>query len=170
MNQIDRRELRALTSVVIRRVLVDHARKRHSRNSTHAQYSVHAQMCSEQIADIIVDLVTLDESLSELESIDPQKARIVELRFFGGLTMPKIAERTGKSLRSAERDWSFVRAWLCAKQIDHSTESEDLEQTKILSNRSSHSFMNSANWTLMHAALAWMRSQRQIRRKHGHCG
>lgn len=120
-------DLRALTSVVMRRVLVDHARKRHTRISTHARYAARAQVCSEQIASIVVDLVTLDESLSELESIDPQKARIIELRFFGGLTMPKIAELTGKPLRSVERDWSFARAWLCAKQTDHSTMPEDSE-------------------------------------------
>lgn len=118
-------DLRALTSVVMRRVLVDHARKRHTRNSTLAQYANRAQLCTEQIADIVVDLVTLDESLSELESIDPQKARIVELRFFGGLTMPKIAELTGKPLRSIERDWSFARAWLCAKQTGRPATSEE---------------------------------------------
>lgn len=117
-------DLRALTSVVMRRVLVDHARKRHTRNSAHAQYADRAQLCTEQIADIVVDLLTLDDSLSELESIDPQKARIVELRFFGGLTMPKIAELTGKPLRSVERDWSFARAWLCAKQTGHQAASE----------------------------------------------
>lgn len=124
LDSIDPDDLRALTSVVMRRVLVDHARKRHTRISTHALYSARAQVCSEQIADIVVNLVTLDESLLELETIDPQKARIVELRFFGGLTMPKIAELTGQPLRSVERDWSFARAWLCAKQTDHSTESE----------------------------------------------
>lgn len=114
-------DLRALTSVVMRRVLVDHARKRNSRNSTHAQYAGHAQTCTEQLATTVIDLVTLDESLSMLETIDPQKARIVELRFFGGLSMPRIAELTGKPLRSVERDWSFARAWLCAKLADHST-------------------------------------------------
>ncbi|MEQ9207255.1 MAG: ECF-type sigma factor [Phycisphaerales bacterium] len=114
-------DLRALTSVVMRRVLVDHARKRNSRNSTHAQYAGHAQTCTEQLATTVIDLVTLDESLSMLETIDPQKARIVELRFFGGLSMPRIAELTGKPLRSVERDWSFARAWLCAKLADRST-------------------------------------------------
>lgn len=125
LESIDPDDLRALTSVVMRRVLIDHARKRHSRNSTHSQYAARAESCSLQLAEVVIDLVTLDESLSELESIDPQKARIVELRFFGGLTMPKIAELTGKPLRSVERDWSFARAWLCAKQTDQSTESED---------------------------------------------
>lgn len=109
-------DLRALTSVVMRRVLVDHARKRQTRISTHAQYADRAEVCTEQITSIVVDLITLDDSLRELESIDPQKARIVELRFFGGLTMPKIAELTRQPLRSVERDWSFARAWLCAKQ------------------------------------------------------
>ncbi len=117
-------DLRALTSVVMRRVLVDHARKRKSRDSTHAQYAARAQSCTEQIKNTVIDLITLDDSLSELESIDPHKARIVELRFFGGLTMPKIAELTGKPLRSIERDWSFARAWLYAKQADRSTAPE----------------------------------------------
>ncbi len=116
-------DLRALTSVVMRRVLVDHARKRHSRNSTQMQYADRARSCTLQIAEVVIDLVTLDESLAVLESIDPQKARIVELRFFGGFTMSKIAEFIGKPLRTVERDWSFARAWLCAKQTDESQDS-----------------------------------------------
>lgn len=116
LDELDAHDLRALTAVIMRRVLVDHARKRNTRVSTNNEYTQRLETSSRLISDIIVDLLTLDESLIELEEIDPQKARIVELRFFGALPMSKIALIIDKPLRTVERDWSFARAWLCARQ------------------------------------------------------
>ena len=58
------------------------------------------------------DLLALDEALTRLAAIDPPAARLVELRFFAGLTMPEAAEALGVPLRSAERNWMYARAWL----------------------------------------------------------
>ena len=58
------------------------------------------------------DLVALDRALEELAARDPRKAQVVELRFFGGLSMEQVAESLGISLRTAHNDWAFARAWL----------------------------------------------------------
>jgi len=58
------------------------------------------------------DLADLDEALNRLEKIDPRQTRIVELRFFGGLTVEEIASVMHMSARSVRRDWSSARAWL----------------------------------------------------------
>jgi RNA polymerase sigma-70 factor (ECF subfamily) len=59
-----------------------------------------------------VDLIDLEEALGELARLDPRQAEVVELRFFGGLTMPEAAEVLGVSLATAEREWASARAWL----------------------------------------------------------
>ena len=58
------------------------------------------------------DLVDLDEALTALARLDPRQARVVELRFFGGLEMQEIADRIGVSKRTVETDWTMARAWL----------------------------------------------------------
>ena len=59
-----------------------------------------------------VDLVRLDEALRELERLDPQQARVVELRYFGGLSIEETAEVTGVSDSTVKREWAMARAWL----------------------------------------------------------
>jgi len=125
LDQLESHDLRSLTAVVMRRVLVDHARKRKSRVHANDQYAQYIEGCYDCVSDLIIDLITLDESLIELEKIDPQKAQIVELRFFGALPMVKIAEIINKPLRTVERDWSFSRAWLCSRQVSHTNTSSD---------------------------------------------
>src|SRR5947207_2531576 len=58
------------------------------------------------------DLLALDEALTRLAATDPAAARLVELRYFGGLGMPEAAAALGVPLRTAERDWAYARAWL----------------------------------------------------------
>ena len=58
------------------------------------------------------ELLALDRALTSLEATDPQAAQLVKLRFFAGLTMPQAAESLGVSLRTAERNWTWARAWL----------------------------------------------------------
>ena len=62
-----------------------------------------------------LDLIAVDAALNELTARDPAKAKLVELRFFAGLTMPRVAEVLGVSLATAERQWAYVRAWLLAE-------------------------------------------------------
>jgi len=59
-----------------------------------------------------VDLVDLDRALNELSGLDPEQARVVELRYFGGLTFEEIAETLGISASSAKRGWTSARLWL----------------------------------------------------------
>ena len=59
-----------------------------------------------------LDLVTLDDALERLTAQDPRQARIVELRFFGGLSVEETATVIGASSRTVKRDWQFARAWL----------------------------------------------------------
>jgi RNA polymerase sigma factor (TIGR02999 family) len=58
------------------------------------------------------DLLDLDEAITRLETIDPMAARLVQLRYFGGLNMPEAAVALGLPLRTAERNWTFARTWL----------------------------------------------------------
>ncbi len=62
-----------------------------------------------------LDLVALDEALDKLAARDPERAKLVELRFFAGLSMPRVAEVLGVSLATAERRWAYARAWLLAE-------------------------------------------------------
>jgi RNA polymerase sigma-70 factor, ECF subfamily len=69
----------------------------------------HANLIAGQPA---ADVAALDEALSKLESIDPEQARIVELRFFGGLTIKETAEALKISIDKVKQEWSTARAWL----------------------------------------------------------
>lgn len=96
----------------MRSVLVDHARKGGSlkRGGGMRQVTLdHAVLSLEEKA---LDLLALEEALDELEEFDAGLARIVELRFFGGLSHPEIATVTGAPLRRIERGWRTARAWL----------------------------------------------------------
>ena len=59
-----------------------------------------------------VDLIALDDALEELKSLNPRQARVVELRFFGGLTVKETASALDIAERTANNDWEFARAWL----------------------------------------------------------
>lgn len=99
-------------ATVMRRILVDHARakRREKRGGDAVKVTLDdALALAEQRAD---NLPALDEALTALAALDPRKARLVELRFFAGLSMPDAAEMLGIPLRSAERDWTMARAWL----------------------------------------------------------
>lgn len=114
---MDRDELRAITARIMRRVLVDYARSRRARLNADAGHSACVARGAEEIAPMVVDLIALDEALNELAAMDKEKASIVELRFFGGMTMAKISAMLGRPLRSVERDWAFARAWLGMKVV-----------------------------------------------------
>jgi len=68
-----------------------------------------------QVAQRAIDLVALDEALSTLAEIDPRQARIVELRFFAGLSVEETARVMDVSLRTVRRDWTMARLWLRAE-------------------------------------------------------
>jgi len=97
---------------IIRRVLVDHARARHrlKRGGNALKVSLNDGMSIPKAIEI--DVVAVDEALSRLAKFDPQLGRIIELRFFGGLSIEETAEALNISSATVKRDWSTARAWL----------------------------------------------------------
>jgi RNA polymerase sigma factor (TIGR02999 family) len=103
----------AVSAQMMRRVLVDIARRRRAERRG-GPSAVRVSVADIELAAPEPDagLVAIDEALEQLASKDPRKARVVELRFFGGLSMEEAATALGISLRTAQNDWAFARAWL----------------------------------------------------------
>ncbi len=102
----------AVTSQVMRRVLIDHARRRHyaKREAQHVPLAeVEGVLMSHKRA---AELVALDEALDELAALDPRKSRVVELRYFGGLSIEETANVLEVSPVTVRRDWRVAKAWL----------------------------------------------------------
>jgi RNA polymerase sigma factor (TIGR02999 family) len=102
----------AVAAQAMRRILVDHARarKRLKRGGTRQRLELGSQVAQGGLSEI--DLIELDDALDQLASIDPRQAKVVELRFFGGLSVEEAAETLGVSKRTVEGDWTMARAWL----------------------------------------------------------
>lgn len=109
----------AVAANAMRQILVDHARakKTQKRGGDRLRVTLSAEAAAEGGPDI--DILALDEALTRLASIDERKARVVELRFFGGLTCAEAAEEVGVSPKTAEADWYFARAWLRERLREH---------------------------------------------------
>ncbi len=108
----DRRHFFALSAMMIRRVLVDHSRSREVRGRTLAGKSLTLRDGCDLTAESQVDLLSLHEALESLADRSPRSARLVELRFFGGLTLAECAKELDISERTASDDWAVARAWL----------------------------------------------------------
>jgi RNA polymerase sigma factor (TIGR02999 family) len=103
----------AIAANLMRRVLVDYARRRdaHKRGgSSTIRLTLDEKIIA--VNEIDVDLLAIDEALNKLAEIDSQQARIVELRFFSGLSVEETAQALGISPKTVKRDWSVARAWL----------------------------------------------------------
>jgi RNA polymerase sigma-70 factor (ECF subfamily) len=102
----------AIAANLMRQILVDHARRRNA--ARRGGDPVMAPLEAAQFGNVSdpVPLDQLDEALNRLEAIRPRHGRIVELRFFGGLTTEEVAEALGVSARTVEREWAFAKAWL----------------------------------------------------------
>ncbi len=105
----------AVASQAMRRVLVDHARRREAkkRGGTAERLSVDAAPLAVEPRSI--DLLALDEALHRLAALDDRQARLVELRFFGGLTVEETAGVLGVSPVTVNREWAHAQAWLHAE-------------------------------------------------------
>jgi RNA polymerase sigma factor (TIGR02999 family) len=97
---------------LMRRLLVDHARRRHraKRGSGGTRITLVEGLATAEPVDI--DAIALDDALASLERLDPRKGRMVELRFFGGLTLEETAEVMGTSVATVKREWQFAKVWL----------------------------------------------------------
>jgi RNA polymerase sigma factor (TIGR02999 family) len=102
----------AISARMMRRILVDHARHRHAdkRGGVEPALAVGLSVGIKEERDL--DLIALDEALDVLCALDPQQARVIELRFFGGLTIQEIAEALDISSSTITRDWITAKAWL----------------------------------------------------------
>lgn len=105
-----------VASRAMRNVLVDHAERRDAgkRGGGARAVPLHELLDDQHPAaeHALDDLIALNDALSRLEALDPRKARVVECRFFGGMSLDETAEALGSSPATVSRDWTFARAWL----------------------------------------------------------
>lgn len=108
---VDRGELLRRAARQCRQILVDHARRRNriKRGGGRPTLSLSTDPAATHQAH---DVLELDEALAKLAELDPRQADVVTMRLFGGLSMPQVAQALGISLRTAENDWAFAKAWL----------------------------------------------------------
>jgi RNA polymerase sigma factor (TIGR02999 family) len=108
----DRAHFFAVAARVIRHILIDYARRRgaQKRGGGEVQFSLREDLTGSDPKT--VELLELDQALSRLAEFDPRLERIVECRFFGGMTMEDTATALGVSQRTAERDWTRAKAYL----------------------------------------------------------
>lgn len=106
----------------MRRILVDHARakSREKRGGAWKRIEFDEELLGEQQKQ--EDILAIDEALSKLAKLDARQAKIVELRFFAGLTVAEVAEALGISKRTVELDWKMIRAWL-RRELDDGRQS-----------------------------------------------
>jgi len=105
----------AIAAQLMRRILVDHARRelreKHGGGVIHVELSDALSTAAETSLDVL-DAVALDAALQKLEALDPDQGRIVELRFFGGLTVEETAAALGISPATVKREWAVAKGWL----------------------------------------------------------
>jgi RNA polymerase sigma-70 factor (ECF subfamily) len=108
----DRNHFFAVAAQTMRRLLVDHARRRRQDKRGGGQITVALEDVLDLSAPTEADVLRLDQALTELEALNPTHARIVELRFFGGLSVEQVAQELGMSKRTLERQWTMIAAWM----------------------------------------------------------
>jgi RNA polymerase sigma-70 factor (ECF subfamily) len=108
----DRTHFFAVSAQVMRRILVDYARRRKSDKRGGSLLPVTMTAALEACAEENFDVIALDLALDNLAAIFPQQAKLVELRFYGGLTLDETAEAMGISAATVSREWTMARAWL----------------------------------------------------------
>lgn len=108
----NRAQFFGLAAELIRRILVDHARARQAAKRGGAVYKLTLDEALDASAPRDLDLVRLDDAMKALAELDSQQARVVELRFFAGLTIEETAEVLGISPATVKRDWLVAKAWL----------------------------------------------------------
>ena len=100
----------AVASTIMRRILVDHARARSRKKREAVHVTLHGDLAV--TTGVSVDLLALDAAMNRLQEEHSFEAEVVQLRFFGGLTIPECAEHLDVGHATVERAWTFARAWL----------------------------------------------------------
>lgn len=102
----------AIAARLMRRILVDHARAHHYLKRSGAVIKVSLGKAIDVSRERAAELVSLDDALTALAELDPRKCQVVELRFFGGMSVEETAEVLGVAPVTVMRDWSTAKAWL----------------------------------------------------------
>lgn len=108
----NRAQFFGLAATIMRNLLVDHAREQQAAKRGGGEFTISLSQADQFAREPELNLLALDEALSKLATLKPQHSRVVELRFFGGLTIEETAALLGVSHATVERDWTFARAWL----------------------------------------------------------
>lgn len=111
-NWRDRAHFFGYAATVMRNILVDYARMRGAAKRGGNQMPVDWTLAHPSVEAVASDVLALDNALTQLEQAEPKLARVVELRFFAGLSLEETAEVMGRSMRSVDRDWRKARAFL----------------------------------------------------------
>ena len=128
-----REQFLALAAQIMRRVLVDYARQRKAQrrgegvrpvsiHDTWAANEVERAQALDAFHDESIDVLAIDDALTRLQQVDAPQGRIVELRYFGGLTLEETASVVGISLATVKREWAMARAWLRRELATHGAE------------------------------------------------
>ena len=102
----------AAAAEAMRRILVENARRKGSRKRGGDRARADCDVSQLAAPEVREDLLALDEALNQLAAAEPEAARLVQLRYFAGLTLAEAAQVLGVSARTADRLWSYARAWL----------------------------------------------------------
>jgi RNA polymerase sigma factor (TIGR02999 family) len=108
----DRAHFFAVAARAMRQILIDHARSHNYAKRGGGALKVELDEAAVMAEQQASELVALDEALKELAGVDERKSRVVELRFFGGLSIPEVAEVLGVSEPTVQREWRMAKAWL----------------------------------------------------------
>lgn len=108
----NRAQFFGMAAKLMRNILVDHARRHQAAKRGHMPYMLSLSKAERLGNKPDVELIALNDALTDLAAIKPLHSQIVELRFFGGLTIEETAEVLGVSHATVERSWQFARAWL----------------------------------------------------------
>jgi RNA polymerase sigma factor (TIGR02999 family) len=108
----DRHHFFAMAASIMRRILVDYARHHRSAKRGAGVPPLTLDMAADMPAEVTSDVLAVDRALLALEAIDPDKASVVELRFFAGLSRKETAEVLGCSEKTVQRHWAFAKLWL----------------------------------------------------------
>jgi RNA polymerase sigma factor (TIGR02999 family) len=108
----NRAQFFGICAELMRRILVDYARQQKYQKRGGGARKISLDEAAELSEEKTTDLILLDDALKELAAFDPRKARVVELRFFGGLSNDEVAEVMGVHANTVSRDWNAAKAWL----------------------------------------------------------
>jgi RNA polymerase sigma-70 factor, ECF subfamily len=102
----------AVACTAMRQILVNHAKSRHTGKRGSGQLAVSLDDVQVAVHQEAAEVVALHEALERLQAIDPRKSKVVEMRYFGGLSIDETAEALGISVITVNRDWRLARTWL----------------------------------------------------------